>query len=103
MGSVNDVGVQVAIAFLGNPGRLLEGMRTKLRHRRRNKIMVHSKKSQEIENEIVWSPLLIISKKMNINQGHFNTRKHQVEMKNPDARLDTSYISHSPTTYACKW
>lgn len=79
MESVNNVGVQVAIPFLGDPGRLPEGMMTKLRYRRRNKIIVHSKKkSQEIENEIVLSPLLIISKKMNINQGHFNTRKHQV-------------------------
>lgn len=93
------MGVQVAIPFLGDPGRLPEGMRTKLRCRRQNKIMICSKKSQEIENEIVWSPLLIISKKMNINQGHFNIRKHQVEMNNLDARLDTSYTSHSPTTY----
>lgn len=97
MRSVNDVGVQVAIPFLRDPRRLPEGMRTKLRCRRRNKIIVHSNKSQEIENEIVWSPLLIISKKMNINQGHFNIRKHQVEMKNPDARLDISYIAHSLT------
>lgn len=44
MESVNNVGAQVAIPFLGDPGRLPEGMMTKLRYRRQNKIIVHSKK-----------------------------------------------------------